>query len=436
LKGKVEVTGEDTIEITELPLRKWTRDYKSMLETMVAAEKDGEGEIEDIKEYHANDRVHFVVKLKPGKLDQIGSIEAIEKKFKLATSMTTSNMVLFNSERKLQRYEKVEDILEEFFNKRLEFYGKRKEYLMSKLEREIQILNNKKRFILAVVDGDINIRNVKKKLLIQELTRKGYTPMKNMTKVKSTKKGAKSPEEESKEEEGNEENEENDQELAAKEFNYLLSMPIWSLTYEKVEELKKQVEEAERQLIVLKGTKIEKMWEEDLDNFVEVLKEVEEQQEIERLKGPKAKGQGMKKKKGGRKKKEDESDEEFVAKKVVKKQTTMDPSKSGKKEINFFKDKGGSKTMDLEGKKSKPKEPKVKNKDSNKENEKNNKANATSSSQSSTSNSILKYLATASLFDNMPKKETKKEEGFLSLAERIKKREETGNEIFKLFYSF
>lgn len=35
----------------------------------------------------------------------------------------------------------------------------------------------------------------------------------------------------------------------AKEYNYLLGMPMWSLTFEKVEELKKQVGEKEQQLL-------------------------------------------------------------------------------------------------------------------------------------------------------------------------------------------
>lgn len=38
---------DDELEITELPIGKWTRDYKTFLEEM--AQKD---EIDEIREYH------------------------------------------------------------------------------------------------------------------------------------------------------------------------------------------------------------------------------------------------------------------------------------------------------------------------------------------------------------------------------------------------
>lgn len=39
--------GGDELEITELPIGKWTRDYKNFLEELAIKE-----EIEDIREYH------------------------------------------------------------------------------------------------------------------------------------------------------------------------------------------------------------------------------------------------------------------------------------------------------------------------------------------------------------------------------------------------
>jgi len=52
------------LEITELPISKWTRDYKNFLEEL--ASKD---EIEEIREYHQENRVHFIIKVP--KLQQI-----------------------------------------------------------------------------------------------------------------------------------------------------------------------------------------------------------------------------------------------------------------------------------------------------------------------------------------------------------------------------
>lgn len=76
------------MEITEIPIKKWTRDYKNFLEDLAL-----KNEILDIKEYHKENKVHFVVKMEGlGRL----SDEEIEKKFKLSTSLSCNNFVLFD----------------------------------------------------------------------------------------------------------------------------------------------------------------------------------------------------------------------------------------------------------------------------------------------------------------------------------------------------
>jgi DNA topoisomerase-2 len=82
--GKYEVTDDDTLEITELPIGKWTRDYKNFLEELIQKE-----EIEDIREYHQENRVHFVLTVP--KLLQIERSPGIVKFFKLQTSLSASN---------------------------------------------------------------------------------------------------------------------------------------------------------------------------------------------------------------------------------------------------------------------------------------------------------------------------------------------------------
>jgi DNA topoisomerase-2 len=46
----------------ELPIKKWTRDYKDMLEEYMSP-KEGEPDIEDIRENHTGNRVHFYIKM-------------------------------------------------------------------------------------------------------------------------------------------------------------------------------------------------------------------------------------------------------------------------------------------------------------------------------------------------------------------------------------
>ena len=52
--------------------------------------------------------------------------EGFEKRFKLSTTMSTSNMVCFDLNGKIRKYSSAEEILRDFYHKRLEFYGLRK----------------------------------------------------------------------------------------------------------------------------------------------------------------------------------------------------------------------------------------------------------------------------------------------------------------------
>ena len=52
--------------------------------------------------------------------------EGLEKRFKMSTTMSTGNMVCFDLNGKIKKYASAEEILVEFYHKRLEFYGLRK----------------------------------------------------------------------------------------------------------------------------------------------------------------------------------------------------------------------------------------------------------------------------------------------------------------------
>merc|ERR1712139_266046 len=57
------------IEITELPLRKWTQDYKEFLHGMLPnSDKPCKFKVQDIREYHTENSVHFGVKMLPEEL--------------------------------------------------------------------------------------------------------------------------------------------------------------------------------------------------------------------------------------------------------------------------------------------------------------------------------------------------------------------------------
>jgi DNA topoisomerase-2 len=191
--------------------------------------------------------------------------------------------------------------MEEFFAIRLQFYEKRKDYLMSKLARECEILTNKERFILEVVEERLVLRNKKKAKLVEELKEKGYTKNSHFPKVRSTKLAQGGQREEAPEGDGVAAAEEGDE---AKEYNYLLGMPMWNLTFEKVEEIKKSREEKENELRTLEKTHAKEIWNADLQEFLAVLDKVELEEEEDRKKGDdkqKAANKGIKAKKNHKK---------------------------------------------------------------------------------------------------------------------------------------
>jgi len=60
IRGNYEINEDGDLVITELPIGMWTRKFKNLLEELADA-KNGEI-VEDIKEFHTENRVHFVVR--------------------------------------------------------------------------------------------------------------------------------------------------------------------------------------------------------------------------------------------------------------------------------------------------------------------------------------------------------------------------------------
>lgn len=89
--GEYKIRNSETLEITELPINKWTSDYKVFLEGLMKNE-----EIDDVREHHKDNNISFVISVP--NLKAIEQSEGgIEKKFKLSTSISMNNLVLFDS---------------------------------------------------------------------------------------------------------------------------------------------------------------------------------------------------------------------------------------------------------------------------------------------------------------------------------------------------
>ncbi|GAB5354226.1 hypothetical protein AAMO2058_000101500 [Amorphochlora amoebiformis] len=285
VSGVVEKITDTKLKITELPVGCWTQKYRILLEDWIS-----KGYVKNFRENHTDNTVSFTVDMTEEKITSVERT-GLKKFMKLNSSLSTSNIVLFDSNGQLHRYNSPEDILKEFYDVRMDFYEKRKEYLVETLSNEVKKLSNKARFIRAVIDGDVVIQRKKKAEIIDQLQEQGYALF---------PKNKKSDDED-------EENEEADEKSLSSGYDYLLGMQLWSLTLEKIQKLEAELEEKTQDLEELEATTHKQLWSRDIDEFLQALDEHEERELAER------KGLSKLKKKGRKKSKyADDSDSDYM----------------------------------------------------------------------------------------------------------------------------
>ncbi|KAL8966214.1 MAG: hypothetical protein Q9183_003470, partial [Haloplaca sp. 2 TL-2023] len=256
--GIVRQTGKNEVEITELPIRVWTQDFKDKIVDIIKAEKTPSF-IKDYDDYNTHKDVHFIIRMEE-KYMEAALKEGLEEKFKLSKSIATSNLVAFDPEGRITKYASVEDILKEFYAVRIKFYERRKAYMLSEMTKELEKFTNQARFIQMIINGDLVISRKKKVDLVKELQNKNFKPI---VKVADKTKQGDAP--------MADEDEENaqDADTGASSYDYLLGMPLWSLTKERVDKLLQMIGDKELAIDkLLKMTK-EDLWRVDLDDFIQ-----------------------------------------------------------------------------------------------------------------------------------------------------------------------
>ncbi|POW17206.1 hypothetical protein PSTT_00602 [Puccinia striiformis] len=269
IPGKYKVLGEwnqpddDTIEITELPIRVWNQSYKEQIETWINSTEKIPALVKDYREYHTETTVHFIISLTEKGKEAIKK-EGIEKVFKLSANLSITNMVCFDPLGKIKKYSTPEQILDDFFDVRLAYYQKRKEYLVNDLTLSYERLSNQARFVLMIIEKKLIVSNRKKAEIVAELRKLEFRPF----PVKPKPKTAGDPDQV--DEEGNEE-EDNDVKGsaggAAGDFDYLLGMAISRLTAEQVAKLLLERDDKEKELQILLEKSAQDLWHTDLDSF-------------------------------------------------------------------------------------------------------------------------------------------------------------------------
>ena len=289
-KGRYKIIDNSTLEISELPVGYWTSDFKELLDsyekgyknetaTSNTADKkkkggaksaqskgnssskapkwvefaDDDGKlIKSFKNESSEAMIKFTIKFEPAILNKLLSgvdktgLTELEKIFHLTTSISCCNtMNLYDENNKLKNFTSPEEILKYY-------YELRRLNLIKILEQELFLLSTRARFILDVINDVVKVRNVHKADIIKRLEELKYPKMvaNGVGLVKLENMTAK--------------------QLADSSYgsyDFLISMPIYNLTKEKVEDLLNEKAELEGRLEILKHKTDKDLWEEDLKIF-------------------------------------------------------------------------------------------------------------------------------------------------------------------------
>ena len=172
--------GKRLYEITEVPIFSATNKYKEDLEVLLETKK-----LRSLVNYSTPDTVHFII-------EPADDFQPTMENLKLVSMISTNNLVLFEENHKLCRFDSVGDILLVYMKKRLGLYGTRRLRLIQSMEEDIHHAKQKMRFIAEVEKGTIKVFRVPEEQIHAQLMERGYTltdgllniPLKDFTKAK------------------------------------------------------------------------------------------------------------------------------------------------------------------------------------------------------------------------------------------------------------
>ena len=243
-RGKYKVINE-MVEITELPIGKWTHDFKEYIENII---KDEDSWILDYENHSTDQKVKFSVKVSDETLfdNTYKTKDIIEDKFKLQSTKSTTNMHLYNKDGSITKYDNIYKIMDEHYYTRLNMYVRRKEYDLDTIEKTIKHLEAKMRFINDVINEVIVVNKQSKKSIIEKLSELEY-PFYEKEMIIDYEEG---------------------REIKG-EYNYLLNLSIYNFTSEKLEELQNDIDKNKEEFNSLENMDIKDIWRKELDVFEE-----------------------------------------------------------------------------------------------------------------------------------------------------------------------
>jgi DNA topoisomerase-2 len=275
--------------VHELPVGTWTDDYKQLLETMLVDYTPPKGTrppahkgiLKHYTSHSTESTVMFELEfadaatLKTWSQQPVADAhtDCFEKQLKLTSKISLTNMHLFDADNRIHRYASVTEIIDAFYVQRIGFYDKRKEHMMAQLRHDMDVMAQKIRFIDGIVDESISVAKKTKADLVAMLEEKEFLRI---------VPGAGGP----------------------ASYNYLLQMPIYSLTVDTLADLRRNHEEKATALAALACKTTTELWLQDLALFkAQYVERINaDLADAKKLKGDNAKAEKKRKRAAGAKK--------------------------------------------------------------------------------------------------------------------------------------
>ena len=236
VRGCYTKTSPTSVTITELPVGTWTKPYEKVLEKLL-----DNGEIRDFTTLSTESTVNIHVQFSSADVldkleahtypvvnrDSTIQINGVEKALELTTTVSATNIHMFNSEGKLHKYTDAAEIVEEFSRVRIATYEKRRLAQIDTLRAELLRLTNHAAYITKVLEGTIDLRRKTAAQVDELLVSQGLVQI-----------------------DGN--------------YNYLTKLPMDSVSAENVETLLKKKASKEQELERMMRLTPREMWSEEL----------------------------------------------------------------------------------------------------------------------------------------------------------------------------
>jgi len=227
IRGKLNILNTTTVRVVELPPSMTYEKYENILDSLV--------DTKAIVSYEDNSRdsIDYTIKFTRESLASLNEDKLI-KLLKLEETETEIFTTL-DENGKLKIFNSDVEIINYFVEFRLNFYHKRKEFLLEKLKSELKVLSNKGKFVKYILDGKIEVRNTPKSDLITTI--ESFS----LDKIDDS-------------------------------YDYLLRMPIWSLTKEMFDKLKNDYQSKKTEYDDLLNVDPKDMYLDDLNELSKKLK--------------------------------------------------------------------------------------------------------------------------------------------------------------------